>query len=818
MAKDEFKNQEATNIISAEESYLSLINKITSITLIIQNEKIVFINDPALRKTGYTQNEFIGKSFFDFILPEEQDRLKLFYEKSVKQEASQERYETIGVTKNGTTIYIEVAVNSFEFKGKEAILVLIQDISKRKIAEQQLKESEQMFRNLVENQGEGIGISDMDDKFIFANPAAHRIFGVEEGELIGRSLFDFLSEEGKKTIEEQNKIRKTGKNTSYELLILQPSGKTVNLLITATAQFNQQGNQISTLGIFRDITERHLAQTKINESKQLLESVIFGANVGIWEWDFLTGNITYNERFAAIIGYTSAEFGDFNIHKGLHIIHSDDKAETAKSVKKLFQGIIRQVDIQFRLKTKNNDWKWVQVRGKVTKYTLDNKVAKVSGTITDITELKLSRMELENRIKMEKMITEITSDLVNILNHDFNSVINNSLKKLGLFMGIDRAYIFLLKNKNNIVENAYEWCSNHVTPGIERYQSVSVSGFRWWFNNLRKSDHIQINNINHLPDAALQEKKILEERETVSLLALPLRYENQLLGFIGFDCISEKIWSNRDINTLNGIAINISNALNIREHHEQLVIAKNKAEESDRLKTAFLATMNHELRTPLNHIIGISEIITATSADSDIIEFSNIINESGNHLLTLIEDIFSLADIDKGLVSIRNKTVKGLDIFMENKSDLERILKKAGKEGNIALRFQPNRTTLMRDITTDKVKISQILHKLFNNAVKYTQQGEIEFSFAENSRHDLEFTVRDSGIGIAKEKQKIIFDFFRQVDDTNTRKYGGVGIGLAITKKIIDLMAGSISVESESNIGSTFTVTIPVSQNAISIE
>lgn len=237
-------------------------------------------------------------------------------------------------------------------------------------------------------------------------------------------------------------------------------------------------------------------------------------------------------------------------------------------------------------------------------------------------------MELENRINMEKLITEISSDLVNILNRDFNAIINNSLKKLGTFMGIDRAYIFLLKNKNSQVENEYEWCSNNVSPGKDRYQNVPVNGFRWWFNNLRKSDHIQLSNINLLPDSAIQEKQILVERQTHSLVAVPLMYENQLLGFFGFDCISEKSWSDRDINMMKVIAINISNALKIREHHDQIIIAKDRAEESDRLKTAFLSTMNHELRTPLNHIIGISEIIKMSSTNADIIEYANIINSS----------------------------------------------------------------------------------------------------------------------------------------------------------------------------------------------
>jgi len=235
-----------------------------------------------------------------------------------------------------------------------------------------------------------------------------------------------------------------------------------------------------------------------------------------------------------------------------------------------------------------------------------------------------------------------------------------------------------------------------------------------------------------------------------------------------------------------------------------------KAEESDKLKSAFLATMNHELRTPLNHILGFSELILAGVMPEDNQSFASSIYSSGKNLLAIVEDVFDLALAEQANVKLRLQTFRLMDQFMENKSSFDHILQSSGKAEQIQLVFRPDTRLLSLYLTVDRSKVNQILINLFKNAVKFTNSGTIEFGYQSNEPGKLTFFIKDSGIGIPKEKQTVIFDFFRQVDDSPTREYGGIGIGLAISQKIAKILKGELSVISEPDHGSAFYLTVPV--------
>ncbi len=262
-----------------------------------------------------------------------------------------------------------------------------------------------------------------------------------------------------------------------------------------------------------------------------------------------------------------------------------------------------------------------------------------------------------------------------------------------------------------------------------------------------------------------------------------------------------------DVVRSTGLATEITKRKNIEQ---DLIKAKEKAEESDRLKSAFLATINHELRTPLNHILGFSEIIRSNSDDADTKEFSGIIYDSGRKFLAMVEDIFNLALVEQGEVRVRKQTFKLTDLFLENKNSLEEILNESEKSDNIKLVFKPDSKLLLTVITSDRLKISQVLTNLFRNAVKFTHKGEIQYGFYVDKEDKLVFFVKDTGIGIPADKLDIIFDFFRQVDDSNIRHYDGLGIGLAISSQIAHAMDGELSVKSEEGVGTTFYFSIPL--------
>jgi PAS domain S-box-containing protein len=276
-------------------------------------------------------------------------------------------------------------------------------------------------------------------------------------------------------------------------------------------------------------------------------------------------------------------------------------------------------------------------------------------------------------------------------------------------------------------------------------------------------------------------------------------------------------WENVTISSLMNSQGEISNFILImddisekKKMLDDLITAKESAEESNRLKSAFLAMMNHELRTPLTHILGFSELIMSGVAPEDNISFASSIQNSGQSLLSIIEGVFDLALVEQAKIKLNYQTFSLMDHFMENKASFDNILRNSAKQEQIQLTFSPDSHWLSSYVTADRSKINQILTNLFKNAVKFTNEGTIEFGYKVENESRLMFYIKDTGIGIPQEKQSVIFDFFRQGDDSNTRVYGGIGIGLSISNKIAKLLKGELKVVSEPGVGSIFSLTLPV--------
>jgi PAS domain S-box-containing protein len=237
----------------------------------------------------------------------------------------------------------------------------------------------------------------------------------------------------------------------------------------------------------------------------------------------------------------------------------------------------------------------------------------------------------------------------------------------------------------------------------------------------------------------------------------------------------------------------------------ELVKAKDRAEESDRLKSAFLANMSHEIRTPMNGILGFAELLKEPDLEEDKQdEYVDIILESGNRMLNIINDLMDISKIEAGLVEVNlSKTnVNQLSEYIYSLFKLE-----AESKG---FQFRMNIPVNQEDIVveTDREKLYAILSNLVKNAIKYTQKGTIEFGFS-TREGELVFFVKDTGIGIPKDRQEAIFERFIQVDITSKRISDGAGLGLSISKAFVKLLKGRIWVESEEGKGSSFYFTLP---------
>lgn len=244
-----------------------------------------------------------------------------------------------------------------------------------------------------------------------------------------------------------------------------------------------------------------------------------------------------------------------------------------------------------------------------------------------------------------------------------------------------------------------------------------------------------------------------------------------------------------------------------RKHIEtELIFAKEMAEESDQLKTSFLANMSHEIRTPLNSIIGFSEMLTDPDYDStQQFHIARMIYLSGNKLLSIINNILEISRIEAGQVKVE----KNLFVVNNLIKEIEKECLFKSIEKGLDLILDPENPKEEIHLLSDKGKIKQILLNFVSNAIKFTRQGTITIGF-QLINNSVEFSVKDTGIGIAREFHEKIFEHFRQVEDANTRKYGGNGLGLSISKGLVNILGGDIWMQSEKGKGSTFCFSIPV--------
>lgn len=517
-----------------------------------------------------------------------------------------------------------------------------------------------------------------------------------------------------------------------------------------------------------------------------------------------TGKILFVSRFNKdVFGYGPEDI------IGTSLTNYIPKKELPVCLKILKDVFLRKKVKNFEtyLKSRNGHLIPVEINGQLIKK--DGKYIGL-GMIRDITERKLAKEIMNTNLQNQRLLTNVSFLFTKTENIENN--INNALRLIGEYINASRVYIFKDFDDGKYTKNIHEWCNKNIKPQIDNLQAVPYKMIPSFKKSLTEKGEILSNDISGLSQDMID---ILKPQKIKSILIFPIYIQNNFFGFMGFDeCEKIRTWKETEVELLKTLVNITSNLFKRRKIEEDLKQALIKAEESDRLKSAFLATMSHELRTPLNTTIGFSDIIANTElSKNEIKDFANDIFSAGHDLLHIVEDIFDITLIETEEVKIieekfhLNKTLKDIqDIFSNNDKILNNkinlILNKKLEDG--------------KDIIyTDETKLNKILKILLENAFKFTHQGTIEFGYTVKNYKDnsyLQFYVRDTGIGISKDKQSIIFERFRQVDDSFTRKYGGIGLGLYISKKLVEMLGGKIWVKSENGNGSNFCFTIPLNK------
>jgi len=778
------------------------------------------------------------------------------------------------ITQGNTGQIIDIHSIAEYDSSKRIVFGVIQDITERKKIEVALLKSEEQYRVLIENQGEGVATVDLNEIFVFANPAADQMFGVPGGTLVNRCLLDFIEPDHRTRVREQSDKRAKLEMSTYELEIITFKGEKRHLLVTATPQTNERGEITGTFGIFRDMTAHKNAERELINSERKYRELANSLPVGIFESD-LTGIITFaNETLMNWLNYSEDE-----VIVGANMLQFILESQRVRAFERFSELIGKELQTASEYNAIRKDGSSFPVVASVCVIKSSGVVTGIRGTLTDITEQKQIEEALNASDKLfsnlvEKMpdgVYKSTSDgkfvsvnpaMVTMLGYSSKAeLMAIDIKKELYFDPDERSQVVLTTNTGGTEifrlkkkDRSEIWVEDHGWFNFDEKRNILFHEGILRDITERKSveDKLRIlsqtveqnpsstiitdakGNIEYVNNAFTS----LTQYTLEEVVYKPPRIFNPgHIPEVDFDLMWKTLsdrkiwkgeyrnrrkdkstyWENVTISSLTNNAGVISNFILIMEDISEkkkmlddLIRAKESAEESDRLKSAFLAMMNHELRTPLTHILGFSELIMSGVSADDNISFASSIQSSGQNLLSIIEGVFDLAIMDHSKVKLSNQTFSLMDHYMENRASFDHILRLSAKHEQINLIFRPDTHWLSSYITADRGKINQVLTNLFKNAVKFTHEGTIEFGFHIENDSIINFYIKDSGIGIAEEKQSVIFDYFRQVDDSYTRVYGGIGVGLAISKKIAKILMGELKVVSKPGEGSIFSLSLPV--------
>lgn len=756
LRKDFRKVTDLENALAeSEEKYKTLLNTSVNTITIIRNGKIVFCNPACIKTFGYTaMEEVCGKDFSYFLDPLEYDELNKIL-KRMEAGRSTETAQLKLVKKNNSRIMMEFTSIPSRYESQPAILLIGQNITPWKESETALRESETRYISLFDNINSGVIIiqPDKDDNdFIVKdiNKAALKIIKEKKSDIRSRPITGIFHDYINNGVIRELKLV----NNNGEPKFI-PAGLYHTDLFNGWLEhylYKISGGEV--IIVIEDVTEKYLALAELKKARREWQEIFEAIGQPALILDKDHNILAANKSVLRITGEDPSELSKF---KCFEIFHSNQKLSPENcplnSLIKSRGFEVQELEIEA--------FKGTYMVSCTPLFDEQGEINKIIHIATDITDIKNAKNALSaSLVRYQKLVDTIPYGIVEI-DLDGRIIYSNTAhsKMLGYEVGgLTGKTLYdlqLTDESQDIIKNYFELVKRD-RPAPVPFISKNVA------SNGNIID-VQV-DWNYLEDN-----------------------EGHLQGFIlVISDITERLKADKEIKA-----------------------AKEKAEESDRLKTAFLANMSHEVRTPLNGIIGFSSLLNNEKITLEKRkEFTGFIQDAGNQLMNIINDLIDISKIESGQLSLVQKSINLDKIMNELFEFYQNEFRSQGKE-HLELIMKTSHGDKDLQVISDEVRLRQVLINLLSNALKFTENGKIEFGYQVLNDTSLQFFVKDTGIGIAKENLDVIFERFRQEDDSFTREHGGAGLGLSISKGIIDIMGGKIWAESTKNKGSIFYFTIP---------
>jgi len=514
--------------------------------------------------------------------------------------------------------------------------------------------------------------------------------------------------------------------------------------------------------------ETHKDITPMRVAEQRLRNLIDGARICTWEWNVKTGEHSVNEYWATLLGYELAELHPVTFDTWRTRVHPDDLVATEAVFEKAVSDDKFVYLAEYRLRHKSGRWIWVLDSGRTLHRGPDGTPELIAGVQVDISEQKAReaaltaiKAELERSISEREKVEQRLVDIASVSdgwlwemdsNRRYSLVLDGEYFDDG---GVPKEGLIGLTQE--------EWLEAHP----DMYAGID------WASLLER-----LNSNQPFRDFIYRAPRSLDG----------VTRWRRMTGTPIFDSAGTFMG-------YRGVGSDVT----------ELYLAKARAEEASRTKSMFVANMSHEIRTPLNGVLGMAEVLDNALSDPEHKRMIGTIRKSGETLLNILNDVLDISKIEAGKLELENVPFRLQDLA-ERVEELHGL---RAEEKGIELDVLVGAGSDMQFVG-DPYRIQQILHNLVSNAVKFTEQGEVEVKIAGRSGTQLLIEVRDTGIGMTEEQLTRLHDEYSQADVSVTRRFGGTGLGMAITRTLVEKMGGTIDVASEVGEGTTIQVWLPL--------
>lgn len=555
-----------------------------------------------------------------------------------------------------------------------------------------------------------------------------------------------------------------------------------------------------------DVTQARHNQRELEKKKAALEDTIELSSIGTWQYESGSDLLHWDARTAQIMERGTAGLS-IDFKSFINSIHPDDQAAVAATFKNLAeQGGTYQ--LEYRITCPDHQVKYIFERARAV---LDEsgRTTTVQGFTQDLTAWRLDALANAQTKQLLEEVQGATALLLATAEADADVLA--AVRRVAKAIEAGFAWIYQheeidgqagarLLTPDLVGPGLDEALKAHLTAGT----TYAAAGLSSWYERLRCGESIAGHANDH------SQHPYLSQFNLQQYLVLPIFVHDAFWGFIGFDGVSpHRSRSANDEHILKGFCNSIGAFIRLQQYHRSLEDARKLAEQATQTKSHFLSNISHEIRTPMNAIMGFTDLLLTEPSRQASREYLQSIRYSSENLLRLINDLLDLSKVEANKLVLDPRDFELRPLLNEYEKMLRFLL--GDKAVQLSLRVDPR---LPDQLHGDSVRLNQILLNLGSNAVKFTQSGTIAIALeqrtAEATALELVITISDTGIGIQPEKKQLIFESFEQGDLSIAQKYGGTGLGLSITKRLVELMGGSIAVQSEVDRGTTFTVVLPL--------